>query len=150
MARLQTKRAVSAGGVVCREHEGRLEVLLCGRSSQGLWALPKGTPDQGENLEQTAVREVEEETGLKAAIQRKIGAIRYWFSVPDEGVRYYKTVHYYLMEPVGGDLAAHDWEFDIVQWFPYEEALRLMTYANEVGMVQKAGALMAGQSRALP
>jgi 8-oxo-dGTP pyrophosphatase MutT (NUDIX family) len=60
MARLQTKRAVSAGGVVCRENDGQLEVLLCGRSSQGLWALPKGTPDQGENLEQTAVREVEE------------------------------------------------------------------------------------------
>ena len=150
MARLQTKRAVSAGGVVCRESQGiGLEVLLCGRSSQGLWALPKGTPDQGETLEQTAGREVEEETGLKVAIKQKIGAIRYWFSVPEEGVRFYKTVHYYLMEQTGGDLAAHDWEFDLVQWFPYEEALRLMTYANEAAMVEKAGEMLAKEPNAI-
>lgn len=142
MPRLQTKRAVSAGGVVYREEGGRLEILLCGRASQGLWALPKGTPDGNETLEQTAMREVEEETGLKVAIKQKIGAIRYWFTVQEEGVRYYKTVHYYLMEPTGGDLSAHDWEFDVVQWFPFEEALPLMTYTNEASMVQKAGALL--------
>jgi 8-oxo-dGTP pyrophosphatase MutT (NUDIX family) len=146
MPRLQTKRAVSAGGVVYRaDAAGQIEILLCGRSSQGLWALPKGTPDGNETLEQTAMREVEEETGLKVSIRQKIGAIRYWFTVQDEGVRYYKTVHYFLMDPIGGDLSAHDWEFDTVQWFPYNEALQLMTYTNEATMVQKAGTILRGR-----
>ena len=55
---LRVAQAVSAGGVVCEEHEGGVMVALCGRLKTGLWALPKGTPDGAESLEETALREV--------------------------------------------------------------------------------------------
>ena len=66
--RSRVTRAVSCGGVVYRERDGRVELALCGRHS-GLWALPKGTPDPGETLDQTALREVREETGLEVGIE---------------------------------------------------------------------------------
>jgi 8-oxo-dGTP pyrophosphatase MutT (NUDIX family) len=128
----------SAGGVVFRGDNSNREVLLCGRSADALWCLPKGTPEQGESMEQTALREVREETGVEVEQQGIVGDIRYWFSRPQEGVRYYKTVRHYLFRPIGGDPSLHDHEFDDVRWFPIEEALRLMTYRNEGRILRQA------------
>ncbi len=128
---------VSAGGVVYREVDGRLEVVLCGRNGEPpLWGLPKGTPDEGETIEQTALREVREETGLDVVIQAPLGTINYWFQ--HGGVRYHKTVYHHLMVPVGGAMSQHDPEFDIVQWFKADEACRVLTYQNEVNVVRRA------------
>lgn len=143
MPRRPVKRVVSAGGVVYRVNEGRIEVLLCGRVADGLWALPKGTPEPGESLEDTARREVQEETGVAVAIEEKLGTIEYWFTRPEEGIRYHKTVHHYLMVPIGGTPDAHDWEFDLVRWVPIDEALTMMTYENEAAMVRQAAQLIA-------
>jgi 8-oxo-dGTP pyrophosphatase MutT (NUDIX family) len=129
---------ISAGGVVFRSENGERQVLLCGRSSDGLWALPKGTPEVGESLEETAKREVREETGVEVEIQDNVGDIKYWFSRPQEGVRFYKTVRHYLFRPVGGDPSLHDHEFDDVRWFPVNEALKLLTYRNEVRILRMA------------
>ena len=134
------QRAVSAGGIVYRVTEAGPDFAICGRDSDGVWGLPKGTPNPGETLEETAVREVEEETGLKVRIVDKIGVIEYWFS--REGVRYHKWVHYYLMEAIGGDTSAHDLEYDRVGWFPAEIALKKLTFKNEVEVTQKALALL--------
>src|SRR5688572_19082332 len=130
------QRAVSAGGIVYRKTESGSEFALCGRDSDGVWGLPKGTPDAGESLEQTAVREVSEETGLNVRVVDKIGVIEYWFS--REGVRYHKWVHYYLMEAIGGDTSKHDVEYDRVEWFPVEAALKTLTFKNEVEIARKA------------
>lgn len=138
MAKLRTEKAVSAGGVVWRRAGDQIEVLLCGRYSDDLWALPKGTPEPGESLEEAAVREVREETGVTVETQVRVGDIKYWFSRPQEGVRYYKTVHHFLMRPTGGDPRLHDHEFDEVRWVPEGEALKLMSYANEVRIVRQA------------
>ncbi len=135
---MQTKRVISAGGVVYRLHDGVMEVVLCGRKDNGSWSLPKGTPQHGESLEDTAAREVSEETGLDVAIEEKIGDVDYWFVVKAEGTRFHKMVYYYLMHPIGGNTANHDFEYDIVEWFPVEEALKRMTYANEADMVRQA------------
>lgn len=135
---LRTERVMSAGGVVTRKGDEGLEVLLCGRTSDRLWALPKGTPEPGETIEQTALREVREETGVECETDGTVGEIKYWFSRPQEGVRYYKTVYHYLMKPVGGDPSYHDHEFDDVRWFPVQEALRLLTYQNEVRILRLA------------
>jgi 8-oxo-dGTP pyrophosphatase MutT (NUDIX family) len=135
---LRTERVTSAGGVVTRPGDEGLEVLLCGRSSDRLWALPKGTPEPGETLEQTALREVREETGVEVEQEGTVGEIKYWFSRPQEGVRYFKTVRHYLMRPIGGDTTLHDHEFDDVRWFPVQEALRLLTYQNEVRILRQA------------
>jgi len=137
------QRAVSAGGIVYRLGDAGLQFAICGRDSDGVWGLPKGTPDPGESLEQTAVREVTEETGLEVRVVDKIGVIEYWFS--REGVRYHKWVHYYLMEAVGGDTSAHDVEYDKVEWFPAEVALKKLTFKNEIQIAEKAKALLEKQ-----
>lgn len=132
---------VSAGGVVYRQGEHDIEIVLCGRPSEGLWALPKGTPEPGETLEHTALREVREETGLSIAIEAPVGEIRYQFTGPD-GERYDKRVEHHLMSPTGGSLAQHDGEFEVVRWASVPEALRLLSYPNERAIVRKAVRLL--------
>jgi 8-oxo-dGTP pyrophosphatase MutT (NUDIX family) len=138
VGRLRTQRVTSAGGVVFRENGSGREVLVCGRGSDGLWALPKGTPEAGETLEETARREVREETGVEVEIDATVGEIKYWFSRPQEGVRFYKTVHHFLMHPIGGDPSLHDHEFDEVRWIPVQEGLKLLTYQNEARILRMA------------
>lgn len=145
-SRLPVEDTVSAGGVVYRRTDQGVEIAICGRSTEGIWGLPKGTPNPGETLEETAVREVSEETGLQVVIRGRIGSISYWFSRPQEGKRYHKTVHYFLMAATGGSVADHDYEFDRVDWFPAEEACALLTYPNEVAVVRKALALIAAET----
>lgn len=103
------------------------------------WSLPKGTPDSDETIEQTALREVEEETGLQVRIVAPVGPIEYWFV--QSGTRIHKTVHYYLMEPVGGDLGLHDHEFDEVRWVAREDAPTIMTFPTEREVVERAWSL---------
>ena len=157
--RRRVENLVSAGGVVYREVDGRIEAVLFGMvinshaASSGAngqqvvdakkdedfrWSLAKGTPDPGETMEETALREVREETGLEVEIDSPLGSIEYWFVGRDTGVRYHKTVHFYLMVPVGGDFALHDPEFDVVRWFPSDEALGILTHVNEVDVLRRA------------
>lgn len=100
------------------------------------WSLPKGTPAEGETTEQTALREVAEETGLEVRIVAPVGPIEYWFV--QRGTRVHKTVHYFLMESTGGDLAHHDHEFDEVRWVPLTDAEGLMSFETERAIVAQA------------
>ncbi|MEX2599073.1 MAG: NUDIX hydrolase [Dehalococcoidia bacterium] len=129
-------QAVSAGGVVYQRVEGELLMALCGRIRQGTWNLPKGTPDDGESIEETALREVREETGLEVEIEGDLGHIDYTFSRPAERVN--KRVHFYLMRMSGGALEDHDPEFDVVKWFPARQALSLLTFPTESEIVRRA------------
>jgi 8-oxo-dGTP pyrophosphatase MutT (NUDIX family) len=143
---LRTERVVSAGGVVWRRTApAELEILLCYRKAENLWALPKGTPEPGENMEQTALREVREETGVEVEADGVVGDINYWFSRPAEGVRFRKTVHHFLFRPIGGDTSLHDHEFDDVRWIEVQEGLKLMTYQNEVRIVREAITIIASR-----
>ena len=139
----RVENPVSAGGVVYQMHAGRLETVLCGRSQPVRWSLAKGTPDDGETLEHTALREVREETGLEVEIEGSLGSIEYWFADRNRDVRYHKTVHFYLMAPVGGATDQHDPEFDVVQWFDVKDALKNLAYANEVNVLERALELIA-------
>jgi len=134
-------RATSAGGVVYRRTPTGPQIVLAHRRAPSLWALPKGTPARGESLEETALRETAEETGLAVEIEQPLGPISYVFV--RGSTRYFKTVHFYLMHPTGGDLADHDHEFDDVRWVPLSEALRLMNYPTERSVVEQAEGLLA-------
>lgn len=141
--RTRIEHVVSAGGVVYRRSPEGVEVIICGRTEDGVWGLPKGTPSAGEAMEETARREVREETGLEVESEGKVDSIRYWFA--RAGVRYDKTVHHYLLCPVGGSIEQHDHEYDSVVWVPVEEACRRLSYASEAAIVRKAVQLLEGR-----
>jgi 8-oxo-dGTP pyrophosphatase MutT (NUDIX family) len=130
------RAAVSAGGIVYREGADGVEIVVCGRTSEGVWKLPKGTPEPGESLEETALREVAEETGLQVEIERPVGSIRYRFRRGDDTID--KTVEHYLMRPVGGHFDGHDGEFDVVRWAPSDEALALLTFEEDRDVTRRA------------
>ena len=143
-------KVVSAGGLVFRQSGNLIETLLCARARPGYygedapltWRLPKGTPEHGETVEETAQREVQEETGVHVNVLAPITSIQYFFVGHDDGVRYDKTVYFYLMEPRGGCTDDHDAEFDVVEWCSYEQALELLEYDNERSVLQAARSLI--------
>ena len=102
----------SAGGVVVRKNNNQTEVLICERFSENIIALPKGKPNEGEDEEETAVREVREETGINAIIKSKIKDIFYSFESSDGIIN--KKVSFFLMEKIDGEISNHDDEFDKV------------------------------------
>ncbi len=146
-APFRTRQAVSAGGVVYRRAGDGLEVLLL-QTPGGVWGLPKGTPDHGETLLQTARREVREETGLEVAAEEKVGAIDYWFVRAEQRERLHKFVHFWIMRPVGGRLDQHDHEHVSVRWFPLSEALRRVTHRNSAQILERAADLLIARDAA--
>lgn len=144
MAGLRTATATSAGGIVVRYRETRPEIVLgARRRPRGgrTWTLPKGTPAPGESVEETARREVTEETGLEVEIVGPLGSIEYSFV--KAGTRIEKTVHYFLMQPQGGDLARHDHEFEEVRWVDLDEASTLLTFPTERALLVRATEVIA-------
>ena len=141
MARLKQKTATSAGGIVVRFESGTPQFVAGRRKDVRTWTLPKGTPHEGETTEETALREVAEETGLEVRIVEPIDSIAYDFS--QRGARIHKTVFYFLMEPTGGDLTGHDHEFDEVRWFDLAEAGGVLTFESERSLVERAAGLVA-------
>jgi 8-oxo-dGTP pyrophosphatase MutT (NUDIX family) len=144
VARLRTATATSAGGIVVRYEDGRPQLVIGSRRRERdarTWTLPKGTPKRGESTEETAVREVAEETGLEVRITGPLDAIEYWFV--QSGTRIHKTVHYFLMEPIGGDLSRHDREFDQVRWIAFDEANSVLTFETERALVARAADVIA-------
>lgn len=143
MARLRTGTATSAGGIVVRFDDGIPSLVVGARRRDPdifTWTLPKGTPNVGETREQTAVREVAEETGLEVRITDMLDSIEYWFI--QRGTRIHKTVHYFLMQPVGGDLAGHDHEFEQVRWVTFAEAATMLTFETERALVARAAGII--------
>ena len=111
-----------------------------GGKPSGVWALPKGLIGEGEKPEQTAVREVAEETGIDARSLGKLGDVRYVYTWAGE--RIFKVVSFYLLRYSSGRLgdipAEHAHEVEEARWLPLEEAPSLLAYGGEREMAQKA------------
>ena len=137
---IMKKKIWSAGGVVYQNKH----VLICYRKTTDLFCLPKGTPEKGESVFETAIREVKEETGIITEIMSKIDSISYEFIKPfgdnkyEQNIVYNKIVHYFLMNKIGGNLKNHDDEFDSIYWMTLSESKEKLTYKNEIEIVEKA------------
>jgi 8-oxo-dGTP pyrophosphatase MutT (NUDIX family) len=140
-------REFSAGGVLVRRLRGRwmLAAIRPAGRDRPVWALPKGVIDAGESPEQTAIREVAEETGVEGRSLGKLGDVRYVYSW--DGRRIFKVVSFFLVRYRRGRLGelpsetAH--EIDEVRWLPLEEAPELLAYRGEREMAEKALARLA-------
>jgi len=138
-----TRKEVSAGGVVYRGGGDAVEILLAARRTRRgdlAWGLAKGGIEPDESIEEAAVREVREETGIEAEIEENLGETRYFYVWDDVRVR--KVVHFFLMRAVGGDTADHDDEMEDVRWFPLARALKRAAYKGEREVLQRAAGLL--------
>jgi 8-oxo-dGTP pyrophosphatase MutT (NUDIX family) len=138
------QREISAGGVLYRRHDGRVEVMLASRRTRRgeiAWGLAKGGIEDGESLEDAAVREVLEETGYVAEIEASLGDTRYFYVWEDTRIR--KTVHFFLMRCVGGDPADRDDEMEEIRWFPLERAVKRAAYRGERAVLGRAAELLS-------
>ena len=135
-----TENHLSCGGVVYKNDDSKTQIVICGRRQEGewLWGLPKGTPNPRETNEETAIREVTEETGLQVSTKTLIGSINYSFIRASDEILCHKIVHFYLMEAIGGSFENHDNEFDEVKWVSIQECVRMLTHQNEINMVNQA------------
>jgi 8-oxo-dGTP diphosphatase len=116
----------AAGGLICRTTaDGAVEILVVHRPAYDDWSFPKGKLEPGEGEEDAAVREVEEETGLRCRLDREVTTTRY----RDARGRT-KTVRYWLMTPIGGRLEAAN-EIDDARFVPLSDAAALLTYRRD-------------------
>ena len=138
---IPTSEEISAGGLVVSKSDPTKVALICHRNRGGGrdWCLPKGHLEDGESLEQTAIREVGEETGLTGEIIAKLGEINYSFKADNKRIK--KTVHHFLLREVDGVLSADGdptGEVLEVRWFDLEELVEVLAHENEKKMAQKA------------
>jgi 8-oxo-dGTP pyrophosphatase MutT (NUDIX family) len=143
--RIRTQTEVSAGGLVISADDPSLVALISHRNRGGGedWVIPKGHQEKGEELQETALREVKEETGIEAEIINKIGEITYSFRLGP--VRIKKTVHHFLMKQVGGNLTHEDdpeGEVLKVAWFPVSKLDEVLAHDNERKVAMRALDLM--------
>ncbi len=120
----------SAGGVLFKE---KSVLLILNFSSK--WTFPKGLVEEGESAQDTAIREVYEETGIKGRVIGYLGKIQYWYVW--EGIKIKKTVDYFLMEYVEGEIKP-SFEVKDAAFFPLDKAKELLTYKGDKQVFQKA------------
>ena len=140
---IPTKREISAGGVVYRRSGDEIEIVLASRRTrrgQLAWGLAKGGIEDEESMEDAAIREVREETGLLAEIEASLGETRYFYVW--ENVRIRKTVHFFLMRHTGGDVDERDDEMEEIRWFPLERALKRAAYRGERDVLVRAAEML--------
>ena len=134
----------SAGGLVLDGRGPDAKGALIGRLDRRgrlLWSLPKGHVEEGETEPQTAVREVQEETGIQGEVLGKLGTIDFWFVA--DGRRIHKTVHHYLLIATGDlELSDEDVEVSEVAWVPVAEMAARLAYADERRLLDKVPELL--------
>jgi 8-oxo-dGTP diphosphatase len=138
---------VSSGGVLYRINKGSIEVCLIAKKDMRVWALPRGRVEPGETPEQTAIREVREETGFTAKVSEKIDEINFHFYSKTDDKLIHRLVHFYLMPWEGGELGPLDKEVDVAQWYPIDEAIRTLKYENEKEVLRKARRLLKKEEK---
>lgn len=134
---MKSRDEISAGGVVYRRTPAGVEVLICKAASYHRWVLPKGLVRKGEDAHTAALRETQEEAGVRARIVEDLGEPeRYIYTAG--GVRVFKSVTYFLMVYDSGDEQVHDAEMEDVRWVPIDEAIQLLAYDGAKQVIRRA------------
>ena len=137
---------ISAGGLVVRRRHMGFETALAAQwdrnREERMVRLPKGHPERGETLEETALREVVEEIGVRARIVAPLPAVTYRYFERELGRHVPKRVHFYLMTWVSGELRAADGEMECVAWVPLGNARERLSFETERDVVAAAQALL--------
>jgi 8-oxo-dGTP pyrophosphatase MutT (NUDIX family) len=126
-------RETSYGGVTVR---GDDVLVITPAGKRRVTALPKGGAGADETAEETAAREVREETGVTVVVREPIGDVQYWYR--RGGRRVFKTVHFYLCEFVSGSTDDHDHEVEDARWIPLQEAVTALSYPGERKLIERA------------
>ena len=126
-----------------REHRAAL-IGRHDRRGRLIWSLPKGHVEPGESLEDAALREVHEETGILGRLLAPLGAIDFWFV--SDGRRVHKTVHHFLLEAVGGALSDSDAEVVAVAWVLLADVAERLAYPDERGLLDQVPNLLAASA----
>lgn len=136
------RKDYSAGGIAYQVGiDGEFEIALIATQRGTRWQLPKGTCEEGETPEETAMREVEEETGLLTEIDEMLRTITYTYYDTyrkEEPVQVNKRVDLYLLSVVGGELSDASYEVDSVAWFTPQQALKILAFDAERDVVKQA------------
>ncbi len=126
------KYQFSAGGIVFKKDKKNIFILVAKHSQHKGWVFPKGLIGdniKGEKKEETALREVSEETGVKARILKPLEEVSYWFVFEKEKIK--KTVYYFLMEYISEEKEEKDNEMEEVEWLKKEEVKKRLTYKSD-------------------
>ncbi len=133
----------SAGGVVYKNDQGKLKILIAKHSGHHGWVFPKGLigdQNEKESKEAAAIREVTEETGITGEIKEQLTPVTYWYAW--EGEKKKKTVYYFLMEYISGETTDHDWEMEEVAWLPIEKIAKTLTYKTDKQVWDEAKSML--------
>lgn len=130
----KTKYETSSGGVVFKKVGNQFYILLSQHSFHHGWVFPKGLIGdkdefKGQNKEETALREVKEETGAIGQILQPLDPIQYWYVF--EGQKFKKTVYYFIMKYLQGDITKHDFEMENVEWVKTDNVMEKLTYPGD-------------------
>jgi 8-oxo-dGTP diphosphatase len=134
----------SAGGVVYKKNPS-LQILVSKHAYHHGWVFPKGLigdrdDNKHEGKEETAVREVKEETGADGEIEKTLTPVTYWYEWEGEKIK--KTVYYYTMKYLGGDISIHDDEMEEVEWISPKEVEKKLTYPSDKKVWKEAKELI--------
>jgi 8-oxo-dGTP diphosphatase len=142
--KLPVREQVSAGGVVFRRDNERIDIVIVGVGGNNRWQLPKGLVEKDESPEIAAVREAREEGGIVSEVVERIETVEYWYAGLEGGerVRFHKRVHFYLLRYLSGNTSNHDWEVNEARWVPIDDAASQLAFENERRVVEQAKQLV--------
>ncbi len=130
-------KVVSAGGVVLWKHDNDIFVCIVKRRNKGVWILPRGRIEKNEDMEETVIREIKEETGIEAKIIKKIGVINYSFYSTKDKITYDKVVHFYLLKLDKQEDFVPNQEIEEKRWVPLNQVKEILSYEAEKKIIDK-------------